>query len=323
MSKRLLVLIAGLVAAAMLCLTVFSKMKSSSADPATNPAFGAYINAYTSGIISNESTIRILLSNEIETPIEIGKPIEKKLFDFTPSIKGTAIWLDSRTIEFRPEQPLPSETHYEAEFFLSNILEVPSEFETFEFDFQTMQQSYEVFVDRMTTTDKKTLRTQRLEGTLSTADVANPQAIEKIITVSQNGKNLAITWIHEGSRTISRFTVEGIQRSEKAGTVELTWDGEALGVDLKGKKVIDIPALGDFKVVDVKVIQSPEQYAVLQFSDPISETQILDGLVTLSGGSALKYIIEDNEIRVYPQIRQSGPRTIAAELGVKNILGMP
>ena len=323
MSKRLLVLIAGLVAAAMLGLTVFSKMKSSSTEKATNPAFGAYINAYTSGIISNESTIRILLSNEIETPIEIGKAIEKKLFDFTPSIKGTAVWLDSRTIEFRPEQPLPSETHYEAEFFLSNILEVPSEFETFEFDFQTMQQSYEVFVDRMTTTDKKTLRTQRLEGTLSTADVANPQAIEKTIAVSQNGKNLAITWIHEGSRTISRFTVEGIQRSEKAGTVELTWDGEALGVDLKGKKVIDIPALGDFKVVDVKVIQSPEQYAVLQFSDPISETQILDGLVTLSGGSALKYIIEDNEIRIYPQIRQSGPRTIAAELGIKNILGLP
>jgi hypothetical protein len=323
MSKRLLVLIAGLVAAAMLGLTVFSKIKSSSAEKATNPAFGAYINAYTSGIISKESTIRILLTNEIETPIEIGKAIDKKLFDFSPSIKGTAVWLDSRTIEFRPEQPLPSETHYEAEFFLSNILEVPSEFEIFEFDFQTMQQSYEVFVDRMTTTDKKTLRTQRLEGTLSTADVANPQAIEKIITVSQNGKNLAITWIHEGSRTISRFTVEGIQRSEKAGTVELTWDGEALGVDLKGKKVIDIPALGDFKVVDVKVIQSPEQYAVLQFSDPISETQTLDGLVTLSGGSALKYIIEDNEIRIYPQTRQSGPRTIAAERGVENILGMP
>ena len=323
MSKRLLVLIAGLVVAAMLCLTVFSKMKSSSADHASNPAFGAYINAYTSGIISKKSTIRILLSNEIETPIEIGKAIDKKLFDFSPSIKGTAVWLDSRTIEFRPEQPLPSGTHYEAAFFLSNILDVPSDFETFEFDFQTMQQSYEVFVDRMTTTDKKTLRTQRLDGTLSTADVANPQAIEKIITVSQNGKNLAITWIHEGSRTISRFTVEGIQRSEKAGTVELTWDGEALGLDLKGKKVIDIPALGDFKVVDVKVIQSPEQYAVLQFSDPISETQILDGLVTLSGGSALKYIIEDNEIRIYPQIRQSGPRTIAAELGVKNILGLP
>lgn len=322
MSKRLLMLIAGLVAATLIGLTLFKKSHSPSGEK-EDPAFGAYVNAFTSGIISNESTIRILLTNEIDSPIEIGKPIDKTLFDFSPNIKGTAVWLDSRTIEFRPEKPLPSNTAYEAEFFLSKILEVPSEFETFEFDFQTMQQSYEVFVDRMTTTDKKTLRTQRLEGTLSTADVADPQAIEKILSASQNGKALSITWIHEGNRTISRFTVDGIQRTEKAGTIQLIWEGAPLGLNINGNKTIEIPALGDFKVVESKVIQSPEQYAVLQFSDPILESQSLEGLITLSGGSVLKYIVEDNEIRVYPQTRQSGPRTITAELGVKNILGMP
>lgn len=322
MSKRLLLIIAGLVAAALIGLTVFSKSHSSShEDP--DPAFSAYISAYTSGIISTESTIRILLTNEMESPIEIGKPIDKSLFDFSPSIKGTAVWVDSRTIEFRPEKPLKGGTEYNAEFYLSSVLEVPSEFETFNFTFQTMKQSFEVFVDRMTTTDKKTLRTQRLEGTLSTADVANAQLIEKVVVVKQNGKNLPITWIHEGNGTMHRFTVDGIQRTEKKGSVEISWDGSPLSVDIKGNKVMDIPALGDFKVLDVKVIQAPEQYAVLQFSDPIMENQALEGLVTLSGGSALKYITEDNEIRVYPQVRQSGPRSITAELGVKNILGMP
>lgn len=323
MSKRLLLLIAGLVAAALIGLTLFGKMKSNSSEEKENPAFGSYISAYTSGIISTESTIRILLTNEMETPIEIGKPIEKTLFDFSPSIKGTAVWLDSRTIEFRPEKPLPTNTIYKAEFYLSEILEVPSEFETFDFDFQTMQQSYEVFIDRMTTTDKKTLRTQRLEGTLSTADVADITKVEKIVTVKQNGKNLAITWIHEGNGTMHRFQVNDIQRTEKAEKVEVTWDGSPIDVDIKGGKTLDIPALGDFKVMDAKVIQSPEQYAVLQFSDPIMENQNLTGLVTLTGGSALKFIIEDNEIRVYPETRQAGARTITAELGVKNILGMP
>ncbi len=136
-------------------------------------------------------------------------------------------------------------------------------------------------------------------------------------------KNLPITWIHEGSRTISRFSIDGIQRTAQPGKVEIKWEGTSLGVDTKGSKIIDIPALGDFKVMDVKVFQSPEQYAVLQFSDPVLENQPLNGLVTLSGGAALKYIIEDNEIRVYPQARQIGAHTITAELGVKNILGMP
>ncbi len=320
MSKRLLLFIVAIVAAVLIFLMLY-KSKTSSSENKENSAFSSYINAFTSGIISSESTIRILLTNEIEGPVEIGKPIEKTLFDFSPSIKGTAVWLDSRTIEFRPEKPLPSNIHYEAEFYLSTILKVPDEFETFEFDFQTMQQSFEVYVDGVTTTDKKSLRIQRLDGSLATADVADPLLVEKLLTVSQNSKNLVITWIHEANRTTHRFSVDGIIRSEKPETVELKWDGAPLNLEIKGSKIVEIPALGDFKVVDVKVIQSPEQYAVLQFSDPIMENQTLDGLVTLTGGAALKYIIEDNEIRVYPQSRQNGARTITAELGVKNILG--
>jgi uncharacterized protein YfaS (alpha-2-macroglobulin family) len=316
-------LIAGLVAAALIGFTVFSKMHSSTENEHEDPAFSAYISAFTSGIISSESSIRILLTNEIQSPIEIGKPIDKNLFDFSPNIKGTAVWVDSRTIEFRPEKSLPNDTKYKAEFYLSNILDVPDEFETFNFDFQTMKQSFEVHVDGMTTTDKKTLRTQRLDGTLATADVADPKQIEKTVIVSQNGKNLSVSWIHEPNRTTHHFSVNDIARTETAGKVKLTWDGDAIGSEIHGEKVIDIPALGDFKVVDVKVVQSPEQYAVLQFSDPIMEGQNLDGLVTLTEGSALKYVIEGNEIRVYPQARQAGPRTISVETGVKNILGMP
>jgi alpha-2-macroglobulin len=322
MSKRLLLLISGLVIGLLAILTLWGK-HSPSSETKENPAFSAFISAYTSGIISSESTIRILLTNEMEAPVEIGKPIDKELFDFSPSIKGTAVWVDSRTIEFRPEHPLPNDEQYKAEFFLSKILEVPDEFETFKFDFQTMKQSYEVYVDGMTTTDKKALTLQRLDGTLATADVADIQAIEKIITVTQAGKNLAINWTHEPNRTSHHFSVDGIVRSEKAGTVEVKWNGKPIGSDINGSKIIDIPALGDFKVMDVKVIQSPEQYVIMQFSDPILENQELQGLITLTGGSALKYVIHDNEIQIYPQARQVGARTVVTELGVKNILGMP
>ena len=84
-----------------------------------------------------------------------------------------------------------------------------------------------------------------------------------------------------------------------------------------------IPALGDFKVMDVKVIQSQEQYAVVQFSDPVLENQNLSGLISLSDYNDLKFIIDGNEIRVYPQTILNGAHTIAVEAGVKNILGMP
>lgn len=322
MSKRFLLILTAVVTAVLVGLMLhFKDHVASPSGERPSPAFALYINAYTSGMISRESTIRIILTNE-QGKQELGKPVSSPLFEFSPSIKGTTVWLDNRTIEFRPESPLPSGTHYDAVFQLSEIMDVPSEFKKFKFDFQTVGQSLSVAVDRMTTTDKKTLRIQRLDGTLSTADVADAQLVEKVITVTQNGKSLPVSWIHE-SRTVSRFSVEGIQRTEQEGKIELSWDGAPLGVEEKHTMSIVIPALGDFKVTDVKVIQSPEQYAVLQFSDPLLENQNLNGLVTLTGGAAVKYIIEDNEVRVYPQTRQVGAQTITAETGVVNILGMP
>jgi hypothetical protein len=112
-------------------------------------------------------------------------------------------------------------------------------------------------------------------------------------------------------------------------------------VELEGSKTLQIPALGDFKILDVKVIQSPEhpeQYVVLQFSDPVLENQNLSGLISISQwecSNGLKYIIEveDNEIRVYhPDRRVLSPpfrfqatnkHTVFVEAAVKNIFDMP
>ena len=79
MSKRLLLSIATAVAAILIFISLYCKFKSTSSENKEDVAFRAYINACTSGIISSESTIRILLTNEMEAPIEIGKPIEKSV----------------------------------------------------------------------------------------------------------------------------------------------------------------------------------------------------------------------------------------------------
>jgi alpha-2-macroglobulin len=55
-----------------------------------DPAFSAYISAYTSGVISREATIRVQLNNDVAEETDLNKAIEKNLFEFSPSIKGTA-----------------------------------------------------------------------------------------------------------------------------------------------------------------------------------------------------------------------------------------
>jgi alpha-2-macroglobulin len=288
-----------------------------------NPAFTTYISAYTSGSISNQANIRILLANEYTGSIDFGKNISENLFEFSPDISGTAVWLDRRTIEFRPANRLPSDQVYKAEFHLSKILgEVPSELKTFEFGFKTIQQFFEVSVDGIKTIDKKRLRWQKMFGTLTTADAADNEMVTQLLLATQNNKKLKIHWEHEANGTTHHFTVDSIERIQKSGKVFLKWEGKALGIkNNKGEKEIEIPAIGDFKVMHINVVQSPEQYISVQFSDPVQEQQDLLGLINLNDVSDLKFITEDNEIKVYPQSRLNGAKTIHVETGIKNIIG--
>ncbi len=291
----------------------------------TNPAFASYISAYTSGIISNQAGIRILLANEVNMDVEPGKPVSKELFDFSPGIKGTTVWLDKRTIEFRPSERLPSNQAYSVKFFLSKIIpDVLGDLRTFEFGFRTIQQFFEVSFDATRTMDKKTLRWQRLMGTLTTADAIDNASVGKLIKAVQHSKSLKISWEHDANGTTHRFSIDSIERKETAGKLLISWDGAPLDIEnSKGEKELEIPALGDFKVVDLKVVQSPEQYISVQFSDPVLEKQNLEGLITAGDAKDLKFIIEDNEIRVFPDARLSGEKTVNVEAGIKNCLGYP
>jgi len=52
---------------------------------------------------------------------------------------------------------------------------------------------------------------------------------------------------------------------------------------------------------------------VIQFSDPLNESQNLEGLISITDLSNLDFEIKDNEIRVYPPVRQTGTRTLSVK----------
>ena len=83
-----------------------------------DPAFGEYISSYTAGVVSSGSFVRVVLSTEVIDSTALGET-SIKLFDFSPSIKGTTVWLDRHTVEFRPDAHMTSGQVYETEFALS------------------------------------------------------------------------------------------------------------------------------------------------------------------------------------------------------------
>lgn len=290
-------------------------------DTYINPAFSEYITSYTAGVISSGSTIRIILANDAIDSSFIGQESSVKLFGFEPALQGKTRWVDKRTVEFVPESRMTSGQIYEAGFQLSKLVSVAKELTEFKFSFQVMPQNFEVAIENIKPYVKTELTRQRIEGVLNTADFAEDAAVEGVLAAQQDGKNLKVTWTHTAEGKQHAFAVEDVARKDAASKVIVSLDGSKLGVNAQDKKEVEIPALGDFKIVNAKVVQNPNQYVVMQFSDPLKEKQELRGLIFLEEdkGLTLEYEVHDNEIWVYPPVRQSGTKTVYVEAGVRNI----
>ncbi|MFN8887405.1 MAG: hypothetical protein ACK5WF_08090, partial [Cyclobacteriaceae bacterium] len=287
-----------------------------------DPAFGEYISTYTAGVISSNSPIRIIFAKEAVDSASIGQETSVKLFEFSPSISGKTKWLDRRTIEFKPDGRMPSGQVYQVEFNLSKLFEVPKELTSFNYSFQIIPQSFELSINNVKPYVKTELKRQRIEGLLMTADFAEDQAIEKMMEATQDNKGLKINWTHAGEGKQHSFVVEDVARKDDASVVQLTVNGKLIGVDRVEEEKVELPSLSDFKLMSAKVVQNPNQYVILQFSDPLKEKQSLLGLISLQEERTtnLDFDIHDNEIWVYLPVRQAGTKTILIEAGIQNIL---
>ena len=160
-----------------------------------------------------------------------------------------------------------------------------------------------------------------LSGTLNTSDVADPQLVAAVLAVMQNGRKLPVKWDHDPEGKIHMFTVDSILRGDKERELELKYDGGSIYSSQQGKKIFEVPALGDFKVIGHQLIQYPEQYIQISFSDPLGKDQSLEGLIRLTNDTDMRFIIEGNLVKAYPNVRQNGSLTLFVEPGIRNTAG--
>jgi len=309
-----------LLSLAILIPAMFSCKDKKSVKQKVDPGFGQYITAFTSGVISAESLIQIRLVNDYDQKIEPGQELEDGIVSITPSVKGKAYWKDPRCFEFRPENQMKSGTQYRVNVKLSKLIKVPTEFANLKFSFQTIKQSFAFTGEGLQSYDKTDMLYQKYKGYITTADVILDDEIESVLTATLNSQRKSIQWIHSADGKQHHFVVDSLKREEDKGELNIEWNGSSIDVDEKGNKEVEIPALNVFKVMSAKVIQQPKQYVSVRFSDPLQKDQKLNGLIRIDGESYLKFIVEGNEVKAYPNYRLSGTKTIRFEEGIRNAM---
>lgn len=286
-----------------------------------SPGFNQEILAFTSGLISKSSPITIRLSDEYPKDVDPGQAIKNTFFDFSPDVRGSVYWLNRQTLEFRPDEPLESGKEYRIRVKLSEIFPDKKGMKDFIFKVNTIPLNLNIEFAGLRTYSSTDMKWNRIEGTVNASDFIDIPVIQEIIEASQNGNPLPVRWDHESGKK-HHFVIDSVERRNDPQIVSVTWNSESIkGLESEGSREYTIPSLGDFVLMDHKIVQHPDQYISLVFSDPVRSEQYLNGLITLSNGTGIRFSVNDNEIRVYPNVRQSGSLELSVLPGIQNILG--
>lgn len=284
--------------------------------------FEQFISGYTTGIVPLGSIVKIRFTKDVKANVKKGDAADESLFSFDPQIKGKAYWINSREIEFVPEKSLTRGQTYKAKFRLGRIMKVERNFKQFPFDFTVIKQAFNVNFEGLKTYEEGDKPLMFLKGSIVTADYLEGDKVEKLIKGKRNGDKLVFNWEHSEDGKVHSFRVDSIKRKDSKQLMVVSWDGDFLGIDEKGKKDIIIPGKGEFYVVNVFPELRNNKRFKISFSDPVDKDQDLRGLIKINGYNDLKFSVNSNEVLVYTESVITGKRTITIDEGLRSSLGI-
>ena len=284
-----------------------------------NPEFASYISAFTTGYISSGSTIKIKLSSDFANSTQLNTPLKESYFSFSPDLDGDIIWKDGQTMEFKPKERLKPGQIYKATFHLDKLMEVKKELQEFEFQFQTIKQSVQLQVNDLKCYHSNDFELYNLSGSIATADFADNELTEKILQAKLGSKNMNLKWVHNEKGTIHQFVIDSIERPSMIDSkLTLDCDAKDLDVTYTSNLSLIVPSKSSFVLLSTKVQNDNDQYIALNFSNPVSQYQSLEGLINLVDHNELKYIINNNQVLLYPSNLKAGSYTLKVNNTLKD-----
>ena len=278
--------------------------------------FVPYINAYTGGLIYPSSVIQIELVDEQE--VEPNTEVKENLFSFSPSIKGKAFWTSKRMIEFIPEDgALINGQTYSADFQLGKVISIDNRLQTFRFSFKVAEGDFDIQDEVLDIIDPE-LATAT--GVIRFVNTVQLEQVQKAFSAQTSDKqSLSPVIIATKDPLIFRYSVPNIKRGKTDIDLNLALNGSVFNISKKYTSKMSIPALDIFKVLSVDLISDPENGVLIAFSDPVSTTQNLKGLITIPElGNNFTSQLQNNRVTLYFDRRNLDKITVVIDKGLKN-----
>ena len=282
--------------------------------------YAPYVNAYTGGVISQNSTIRIELTHD-QPMVDLNSELKNNPFSFSPSLKGKAYWVSNNTIEFVPEEgALKPGTLYEGTFRLGDFIEVDKKLKEFNFSFRVQERNFTLQLESLPITATQPDEIN-IKGEIRFSDVVKKEEVEKMLTASDGKKSYPVEVTATDNLTRYQFNIRQIPREADDYPLTITANGNPAGIDRKQSEEVLIPAKDCFRFMSAERIEQPENGIEIVFSAPLSTTQDLKGLIEIPEVSSSIFQISENRVFIYFEANTQNKLTLNIHEGVKDSQG--
>ena len=314
---------AGLFLILLTVIAGFSSCKSNQKDIIPSAEYAPYVNAYTGGVISQNSTIRIELTQD-QPMVDLNQELKDNPFSFSPSLKGKTYWVSNNIIEFVPEEgALKPGAFYEGTFRLGDFVDVDKKLEEFNFSFRVQERNFSIHTDPITVTATQPDQVT-VTGEIRFSDVVKKEEVEKMLTAgSEKNKSYPIEITQTDHPTRYAFSISQITKEAEDYQLEITAKGNPAGIDRTQNESILIPAKNSFRFLSAVRIDQPENGIEIIFSDPVSNTQDLKGLIDVPEVSSSIFQIKENKVFVYFEAGKQNKLTLNIHEGIRNSQDKP
>ena len=305
----------------LLMIVSFSSCTRTQKDIIPSAEYAPYINAYTGGVISQNSTIRIELTHE-QPMVDLNNELKENPFSFSPSLKGKAYWVSNNTIEFVPEEgTLKPGSLYECTFQLGKFVEVDKKLKEFNFSFRVQERNFTLSIEPLPITDAQPDEIN-IKGEICFSDIVKKEEVEKILTAKDgNNKSYPVEIIPTDNLTRYQFCINQVPRDTEDYQLTITANGSPARIDQTQSEEVLIPAKDSFRFLSATRIDEPENGIEVVFSAPLSDTQDLKGLIEIPELSSSVFQIKENRVFIYFEANQLSKLTLNIHEGVKSSQG--
>ncbi len=250
-----------------------------------------FLDSYTSGVIAEGEPIVVRFNSPATMKVKFGEALPAKAFDFTPALKGKAVWIDENTVGFQYDD-IDKNQNYVCKFKVSDFVEVPDG-QTLEFGFGVRRQNFSLVMAQPVCTSN-----EAMDYLLRVAFAvpADPDEVANLFDEAFR-KSHPVQVTYQGNN-IYDFDIQGVERKKADYQLPIVLDGKAVDSKAKIERSLTVYAKDTFAPVTFDVDKAASK-GTLCFSQPLKESQNLNGFVNFNRKLGYKADIKGNRIDFY------------------------